>query len=59
MKLWIAVSPDKYELPFAVEETTGKLAKKMKTTKNNIVSKKFRGDNGTICGYKVVTVDGR
>lgn len=59
MKLWMAVSPDVLELPFAVEETAEKLAKKMKTTKNNIVSKKFRGDNGTICGYKVVTVDGR
>lgn len=55
----MAVSPDVYELPFAVEETAEKLAKKMKTTKNNIVSKKFRGDNGTICGYKVVTVDRR
>lgn len=57
--LWMAVSPDIFELPLAVEETADKLAKKMKTTKNNIVSKKCRGNNGTICGYKVVTVDGR
>lgn len=57
--LWMAVSSDEFELPFAVEETADKLAKKMKTTKNNIVSKKCRGNKGIICGYKVVTVDGR
>lgn len=59
MKLWMAVSPDALELPIAVEDTADRLVKKMNTTKNNIMSKKCRKNNGAICGYKVVTVDGR
>lgn len=40
--LWIAVSPDRLELPLAVENTARELAIKMHTTKNNILSKKMQ-----------------
>lgn len=54
--LWIAVSPDEFELPIAVEDTADKLAKRLKTSEGNIRSKRFRGANGKSCGYRVVTV---
>lgn len=57
MMLWVAVSPDRFELPLAVENTARELAIKMHTTKNNILSKKCRKEDGKRCGYKVVTVD--
>lgn len=55
--LWVAISPDEIELPLAVEDSATKLAKKMKTTRCNIINKKNRGSNGKVCGYKVVTVE--
>lgn len=55
--LWMAVSPDSLELPLAVENTALNLARKMHTTKSNILSKKCRREDGKRCGYKVVTVD--
>lgn len=54
--LWIAVSPDRLELPLAVENTARDLAIKMRTTKSNILSKKCRKENGERCGYKVVVI---
>lgn len=54
--LWMAVSPDRFEIPLAVEETAKGLAISMGTTETNIRSKKSRQHNGKNCGYKVVTV---
>lgn len=56
MKLWMAVSPDVYELPLAVESSSQRLADKMRTTNGNIKSKATKGSSGKTCGYKVVTV---
>lgn len=58
MKLWMAVLPDAFELPIAVEYSAQMLAEKMGTTNTNIKSKATRGNSGKSCGYKVVTVDG-
>lgn len=58
MLLWMAVSPDRFEFPIAVEDTSAKLAKTMGTTEVNIRSKKSKGHNGKRCGYKVITVAG-
>lgn len=57
MLIWMAVSPDRFELPIAVEDTAPKLAKAMGTTVTNIRSKKSKGQNGKNCGYKVITVE--
>lgn len=38
MKLYIAVSRDKYKLPIAVADSAGELAKMVGVTKNNILS---------------------
>lgn len=54
--LWMAVSPDRYEMPIAVENTAVQLAKRMGCTEANIRTKKSRGHSGRSCGYKVVTV---
>ena len=50
--LWIAVSPDRLELPLAVENTARELAIKMRTTKSNILSKKCRKENGSAAGIR-------
>lgn len=44
--LWMAVSPDEYELPIAVEDTLGKLALKLKVSRSyldQLFSKQKRG----------------
>lgn len=56
MTLWMAVSPDRLELPIAVEDTAIKLASTLDTTVANIRSKKCRKQNGENCGYKIITV---
>ena len=55
-KLWLAVTPDKYELPLYVADSAQELANILKTTRNNIMTKKHRQHNGKSCGYKVVCV---
>lgn len=55
--IWLAVSADGYELPYAVAESARELAGMLKTTLGNIYQKKAMGSSGKICGYRVVTVD--
>lgn len=55
--LWIAVSADHLETPFAVAETGTELARMLKTKVGNIYKRKSKQHNGKICGYRVMTVD--
>lgn len=55
--IWIAVSADEYELPYAVAESARELADMLCTTLRNIKAKKSMGTSGRNCGYRVVTVD--
>lgn len=55
--IWLAVSADQYELPYAVAESARELAKMLCTTLMNIKAKKSLGTSGRNCGYRVVTVD--
>lgn len=54
--LWVAVSADQYELPYAVAESGSELAQMLHTTPYNIYQLKARNTNGKICGYRVITV---
>lgn len=54
--LWMAVTPDKYELPIAIEDSALSLAIRMGTTENNIASRAHRNHSGVRKGYKVVKI---
>ena len=56
--IWMAVTADEYELPMAAEDTAERLAKKMGTTKSNIVCREHRKNNGVRTGYRVIKVKG-
>lgn len=55
--MWMAVSADQYELPYAVAESARELAGMLKTSIQNIYKKKSLRTSGKICGYRVLTVD--
>ena len=55
--IWLAVSADQFELPYAVAESARELAEMLRTTLRNIKTKKSLKTNGRNCGYRVVTVD--
>lgn len=55
--LWLAVTPDEYELPIIVEESSGKLAAKLKTRPNNIIAYALRGASGCRSGYKIIKIE--
>ncbi len=44
--MYIAVTSDKYELPIAVADTSGELAKMLGTTRNNILSSISKNKSG-------------
>lgn len=48
--IWMAVTTDEYELPIAVEDTAGKLAKKMKVTQSTISCMESRHRRGMLKG---------
>lgn len=52
----MAVTPDKYELPIAIEDSALSLAIRMGTTENNIASRAHRNHSGVRKGYKVVKI---
>lgn len=63
--LWIAVTPDKYELPLCVEPTAEKLAKRLGISENTVRSKESRYRTGktgrtnknTCSRYRIVKVE--
>ena len=46
MKIWIAVTGDKYELPYAVADTSKELAKLIGATDSGVWKSKKRGTVG-------------
>ena len=54
--LWMAVTPDEYELPLCVADTARELAEKYGTTTNTIITLERGGYSGKINGKKYVKV---
>lgn len=54
--LWLAVTPDEYELPLAVADTAKELGEIYGVGKNVIITSVLRGHSGKICGRKYVKV---
>lgn len=54
--LYMAVTPDKYELPLAVEETITELASKLGERRDNLSSNLSKKRSGKNKGYKIVKV---
>lgn len=54
--LWLAVTPDKYELPLCVEETSGKLAKRLGIKPDSVISAAHKNRSGKTTGRKIVKV---
>lgn len=60
MNLYIAVELDEYELPVAVAEPPGELAKMLGVTKNAVLSGISNAKkNKTRCRYRKIKVSGR
>lgn len=55
--IYMAVTPDKYELPIDFAESAGELAEKIGTTKNNIQSSISKNLPGSFTGYRFVRVN--
>lgn len=57
--LWLLVTSDKYELPLVVEDSAGRLARRLGTKANNIISaiSKSRNRKGRCKFVKVVIED--
>lgn len=54
--LWLAVTPDEYELPLAVEETAAALGKIYGITKNGVLDAIRKDRDGVMYGHKFVKV---
>ena len=54
--IWMAVTPDKYELPIAVEDSARKLADLLGVSESTVKGSEFRHTDGHICGVKYVKV---
>lgn len=55
--LYLAVSPDIYELPFAVTNNLKELSKLMGVKKGNILSAISRNANGRVNGIKFLRIE--
>ena len=51
---WLAVTPDKFELPMIVTETAQQLAEKLGIRKESVVTACRLKYSGKIAGYKIV-----
>lgn len=55
--LWLAVTPDKYELPLIVEDSSYKLAKALGIHQASISKAVMEGYSGRNKGRKIVKVE--
>lgn len=53
----MAVTPDEYELPIAVEESLYMLAQRLGVTTDSIRSMIYHNSSGRYAGYKCITFD--
>ncbi len=54
--LWLAVTPDEYELPIYIEDTAKKLGEKLGVTESTVVCSVMRKMSGKNTGRKIVKV---
>jgi len=54
--LWLAVTPDEYELPLCVADSARQLAEELGITCVNVLASEARGISGKITGRKIVKV---
>lgn len=54
--IWMAVTPDEYELPLAVADTARELGKIYGITAKTVMTSEFRRENGRDSGRKFVKV---
>lgn len=57
LKIYMAVTPDKYELPLYVADNTRELANVFNTSDGNVKSCISKGKSGTTNGYKFIRVE--
>lgn len=57
MHVFMAVTPDKYELPIAIEDTAGKLARTLKIKEDTIYTGVRRKRSGLRLGMKFIKVE--
>lgn len=55
--LWLAVTPDIYELPLCVEESASLLAKRLGVTPGTIMSSARTGRSGVKAGRKIIKIE--
>lgn len=55
--LWLAVTPDEYELPMIVEDSSYKLAKALGIHQGSIAKAMVKGYSGRNKGRKIVKVE--
>ena len=54
--IWMAVTPDKYELPIAVEDSARKLADLLGVSESTVKGSEFRHTDGHTWGIEYVNV---
>jgi hypothetical protein len=57
MFLWLAVTPDKYEFPIYIEDSSSKLAEKLGITASTVIVSVSRNKSGINSGRKIVKVE--
>lgn len=57
MKVWLAVTADKYELPLAVFSTAGELGRWAGLSRNTVESTASKKLSGRNKGYKIIKVE--
>lgn len=55
--LWMAVTPDKYEFPIYIEDSSTKLANKLGITRDTVICAASRNNSGKNSGRKIVRVE--
>lgn len=55
--LWLAVTPDQYELPLAVADTAEQLAAMFGLTRGSVINLVSKNAPGTMSGRKFVKVE--
>lgn len=56
MYIWMAVTPDEYELPIALEDSSAKLAELLGISASTVRGSEFRDRSGELCGMRFVKV---
>lgn len=55
--LWLAVTPDKYEFPIYIEDSSTKLAKRLGISASTVITSTSKNNNGRRTGRKIVKVE--